>query len=89
MRTATISDAGFTSARNRRPRTERIAIGLSATAGTKDNEPFFSDSESLTIAKARSLSETELASLRQKDELTIEESQMLLLRMIDEEYDRP
>jgi hypothetical protein len=45
--------------------------------------------DSQLIDSAKNLSESEICRLRQKELLTIEESQMLLMRMIDEEYQRP
>ena len=43
----------------------------------------------MAIEKARSLSGSDLEQMRKKEYLTIEESQTLLLKMVDEEYDKP
>ena len=64
-------------------------IGLTTQSSSKTMKPILNISESLAIEKARSLTATDIDQLRQKEFLSIEESQMLLLRMIDEEYDRP
>ena len=45
--------------------------------------------ENMLIEDARNMTATDIEHIRQKDDMTVEESQMLLLRMIDEEYQRP
>jgi len=64
-------------------------IGLTTQSSSKTMKPILNISESLAIEKARKLTTTDIDQLSQKEFLSIEESQMLLLRMIDEEYDRP
>ena len=41
------------------------------------------------IAKSRALTDADVHRLRQKEFLSIEESQLLLIRMLDEEYQKP
>ena len=55
---------------------------------TKASKPVLSASDTLVIEKARHLTDSDISLLKEKEFLTIEESQMLLIRMIDEEYDR-
>ena len=55
---------------------------------TKASKPVLSASDTLVIEKARRLTDSDISLLKEKEFLTIEESQMLLIRMIDEEYDR-
>lgn len=45
--------------------------------------------DGLLIEKARNIPDADLKQLKQKEYLTIEESQMLLIRMLDEEYLEP
>ena len=49
----------------------------------------FDKRESLLIENAHNMTAADIERIRQKDEMTIEESQMLLLRMVEEEYQRP
>ena len=48
----------------------------------------FDQQETHLIEAAHNLTVAEIDELREKDTLTIEESQMLLLRMVEEEYQR-
>ena len=49
----------------------------------------FDKREKQLIEEAHSMAETAIERIRQKDDITIEESQILLLRMIEEEYQKP
>ncbi len=55
-------------------------------AGGREERITFDKRESLLIEAAHNMSATEMEHIRQKDEITIEESQMLLLRMVEEEW---
>ena len=46
----------------------------------------FDRRESQLIEDARNMTAADIEHIRKKDDITIEESQMLLLRMIEEEY---
>ena len=49
----------------------------------------FDKRERKLIEDARNMTAADIEHIRQKDNMTIEESQMLLLRMVEEEYQRP
>ena len=49
----------------------------------------FDKRESKLIEDAHNMATEEIERLRQKEDITIEESQMLLLRMVEEEYQKP
>ena len=49
----------------------------------------FDKRERQLIEEAHNMTASDLEYIRHKDDMTIEESQMLLLRMIEEEYQKP
>lgn len=58
--------------------------------GTDEECPItFTQREKQLIKEARSMAEADIERIRQKDDISIEESQTLLLRMIEEEYQKP
>ena len=46
----------------------------------------FSEQESQLMEDARRMTEADVERIRRKEDMTVEESQMLLLRMVEEEY---
>ena len=49
----------------------------------------FDKRERQLMVDAHNMTAADIERVRQKNEMTIEESQMLLLRMVEEEYQRP
>ena len=65
---------------------EILKFNRPVDTGERAEPVAFSEQESQLMEDARRMTEADVERIRRKEDMTVEESQMLLLRMVEEEY---